>query len=135
MKVMVDLNVLLDVLQQCEPHYLDSAKVLSLALENKIEVCLPAHAITTIHYIISKISTEKANFAVDWLLKHFDVIAAEKPIFLQARTLPITDFEDVVVVSMAMVSNCEYVVTRNMNDFKQSPITALQPTNLLALLD
>jgi|GEM_PF-6733615 len=42
MKVMLDLNVLLDVLQRHEPHYPDSAAVLSLALEHKIQAYPPS---------------------------------------------------------------------------------------------
>jgi len=136
MKIMLDLNVLLDVLQRREPHYADSAAVLSLALERKITACLPGHAITTLHYVIGKaVSKAKADAAVDWLLTRFEVIAASKPVFLRARSLAMADFEDAVVAGMALESGCEYVVTRNLADFEQSPVAALLPADLLALLE
>jgi len=135
MKIMIDLNVLLDVLQQRQPHYTHSAAVLSLALHREIEACLPGHAITTIHYVVSKaVSISEADAAVDWLLVHFDVIAADKTAFSDARSLPLSDFEDAVVASLASKSRCDYVVTRNTSDFEQSPVPAILPAQLLILM-
>ncbi len=133
---MVDLNVLLDVLQQREPHYMHSAAVLSLALNGRIEAGLPGHAITTIHYVVSKAtSTSKADLAIDWLLAHFDVIALDKSALLYARSLSIDDFEDAVVASLALKSQCDYVVTRNIVDFEQAPVLAILPGQLLILIE
>lgn len=132
MKVMLDLNILLDVLQQHEPHYEDSALILSLALEGQIEGCIPGHAITTTSKAASK---EKADIAVDWLLSHFDTVAANKSLFLQARQLTMNDFEDAVVASMALEHHCEYIVTRNIVDFASSPVPAILPADLLMLLE
>jgi hypothetical protein len=46
MRVLLDLNVLLDVVQNRIPHYRDSAKVLSLARIGEIKAALPVHAFT-----------------------------------------------------------------------------------------
>ena len=48
MKIMLDLNVLLDVFQKREPHYDASAQVLDFALANN-NGCVAAHALTTLH--------------------------------------------------------------------------------------
>ena len=41
---MLDLNVLLDVIQNRQPHYLDSASVLSAARSGEFVAAIPVHA-------------------------------------------------------------------------------------------
>ena len=132
MKVLLDLNVLLDVVQNRVPHYHDSAKVLSLARLGEIQAVLPVHAFTTLYYILAKAAGKpKADQTIDWLLAHFQVAVADKAVLLRARQLPLADFEDAVVASLAEASQCDHVVTRNVSDFAGSPVSALTPTDFL----
>jgi predicted nucleic acid-binding protein len=74
MKVMVDLNVLLDVIQQRDPHYVSSAQVVDAVVRNLIEGVVSSHSITTLHYIISKhLSKQKSCEVIRWVLRHFSV--------------------------------------------------------------
>ena len=47
MRIMVDLNVLLDVAQNRAPFYQDSEEVLARARDGEYEAFLPGHALTT----------------------------------------------------------------------------------------
>lgn len=77
MKVLLDLNVLLDVVQNRVPHYHESAQVLSLARVGEIKAVLPVHAFTTLYYILAKAAGKPtAQRTVDWLLAHFEVAIA-----------------------------------------------------------
>ena len=98
MKVLHDLNVLLDVVQNRVPHYRDSAEVLSRARTGEIQALIPAHAVTTIHYVLAKAAGRpKADQTVDWLLAHFEIAPVGQDAFLRAREMAFTDFEDAVV--------------------------------------
>ena len=100
MKVLLDLNVMLDVVQKRVPHYHDSAKVLSLARLGEIQAALPVHAFTTLYYILAKAAGKpKAGQTIDWLLAHFEVAIADRAVLRRARQLPLADFEDAVVAS------------------------------------
>ena len=135
MKIIVDLNVVLDVVQNRVPHYAASAAVLSRARTREFEAVLPSHAITTIHYLVAKARDRSAaDLAVDMLLQYFGIVAADKRIFLAARQLKFRDFEDAAVVSMAQASASDYVVTRNVQDFAASPVPAIAPIDFLELL-
>jgi predicted nucleic acid-binding protein len=82
MKVLLDLNVLLDVIQNRQPHYNDSARVLSAARSGQFDALIPFHAVTTIFYLVERAQdTATASQTVDWLLKHFDVPMADKNTF------------------------------------------------------
>jgi hypothetical protein len=132
MKVMIDLNVMLDVFQERHPYYHSSASVISKILNKEISGLLPSHAITTIHYITSKYSgKQKADETTDWMLTNFDIAAADKTSFLRARKMEISDFEDGVVASLAELTNCDFIITRNISDFKRSSVKALTPEEFL----
>jgi len=134
-KVLLDLNVLLDVVQDRVPHYRDSAEVLSRARAGEIQTLIPAHAVTTLHYVLAKAAGQpKADQTVDWLLAHFEIAAAGKDTFRRARQLALADYEDAVVASLAEATQCIHVITRNETDFAGSPVAAISPTAFLALL-
>ena len=75
-----------------------------------------------------------AQTAVDGLLVDFAIVGPDKTILTRARTLPMTDFEDCVVAASAGATGCDHIVTRNGADFAGSPVSALTPTDFLALL-
>lgn len=125
---MLDLNVLLDYFQKREPHYQHSSIVLSEVLKGKLAGSVPAHALTTIYYISAKHSErQRADEIIDWLLVRLEVASVNKSIFVRARGLQITDFEDAVVSALAEASSCDFIVTRNVPDFENSPISAITP--------
>ena len=135
MKITVDLNVLLDVAQSRLPHYHASEEVLRRARSGEYEAVLPGHAITTLHYIIEKWSgTNLANQTIDGLLADFVIHPSDKTNFQRARQLPLKDFEDALVASVAEATGSDYIVTRNVPDFAGSPVPAITPTEFLEAL-
>ncbi|MEI6166960.1 MAG: PIN domain-containing protein [bacterium] len=135
MQVLIDLNVLLDVIQKRDPHYAASGKILGLVAKRKLSGQIPAHALTTIHYIVAKyVGHAKAGQTIDWLLSTLKVIPAGQKAFIRARSLNMPDFEDAVVASLAEAGHSQYIVSRNVSDFKNSRIPAITPEELLVLM-
>jgi len=132
MRVMLDLNVLLDVAQHREPFYAASASVLSQAVEGADRACLPGHLLTTLYYIVAKnAGPAKAGVLVDWVLEHLEVVPQDRALFIRARSLKIPDFEDAALASAAEASGCELIITRNVSDFGSSPVPAVTPEEFL----
>lgn len=130
--MMLDINVLLDVAQQREPFYAASAAVLSQTVEGPNVACLPGHALTTLHYIVSKYAgREQAGTLVDWVLAHLEIVPQDRAQFVRARSLKFTDFEDAALASAAEASACELIITRNVADFDSSPVPAVTPEEFL----
>lgn len=135
MKVLLDLNVLLDVIQKREPHYAASAAVLDRIAAGEIEGAIPGHALTTVYYLVSRFSDrERAGQAVDWLLELLEVVPESREVFLRARSLPILDFEDAVVAAAAAQAGCDRIVTRNLDDFGDVRPRTVTPTEMQAEL-
>jgi len=131
-KVMLDLNVLLDVVQRREPFYAASATVLSQAVEGPGVSCLPGHALTTLHYIVAKhADREQANTLVDWVLAHLEIVPQDRALFVRARNLRFDDFEDAALASAAEAAGCKVILTRNVADFGASPVPAVTPEEFL----
>lgn len=133
MRLMLDLNVLLDVVQKREPFYEASASVLSKVVEGEDSGLISGHVLTTLHYVLSRSAgKEQANGFVDWVLSHLHIVAQEKVHFMRARSLPMSDFEDAVLASAAEAAGCDLIISRNVEDFDGSPVQAITPEEFLA---
>ncbi len=125
MRVVPDLNVILDVLLTRHDS-LECSEVLSLARSGAIEAVLPAHALTTIYYISrKKLSDDEVRKELRGILNILTVASLDRATSLKALDSPLSDFEDAVVVETAIQVNADFIITRNLKDFVDSPIPAL----------
>jgi hypothetical protein len=135
LRVLFDLNVILDVLQHRQPFYGMSARALAAAEAGEIEGYVAAHSLTTLFYLLAKYeSSSKARVILTDLLSVLAVAAVDSRAIEQALNLPYDDFEDAVQMMAAVGCGARSVVTRNAGDFKDGPLPALQPAELIALL-
>ena len=102
MTVTVDINVLLDVFQKREPHYLASAQVVSMVAAGTLIGVCPAHGLTTLYYLVRKHGTRPdAEAAMDRVLGHFQIGNLDAAGWQEARRLSLPDFEDAAVAAVA----------------------------------
>lgn len=135
MKVMLDLNVILDVVTNRPTNVLASARVCTIAGGGtRARAVVSPHAVTTIYYLARKHTSKRtAERAVDWMTALFDLAPCGKSEIRRARELPLADFEDAVVAAAAAAANCDYIVTRNLDDFRGSPVAAISPEDFCRL--
>lgn len=134
-RVLLDINVILDILTRRAPFYQDSAELWALTEQKKIAGMLAAHSITTLHYLYTRQTSRQAAIsAIEKLLQVFQVAGIDQPILETALHYEWVDFEDAVQMAAAKASGCDYLVTRNTKDFKDGPVQAIQPTDFLAIL-
>ncbi len=132
--ILFDLNVLLDVLIQREPHFGDSAKTWALAESGELTGYIAAHSFSTLFYLYSKHEGKKqAANAIRKLLKVFQVALVDQVVILEAVQLGWDDFEDAMQAISARRAGCDYLLTRNPKDYRDSPVPAIQPADFLAV--
>lgn len=132
---LIDLDVILDVLQERQPFYTASAAVLAAAEIGRIEGWVAAHSVTTLHYLLSRhVGATKARGAIGDLLGVLEVAAVDGTVIRQALALPVVDFEDAVQVAAALAVGARCVVTRNLADYRSSPLPAYAPAEVLPLI-
>ena len=86
--ILLDTNIVLDVIQKREPQYQASATVLDRVVRRQIAAALPAHAITTVYFIVNRYQDQaKASKVIGWLLDWFNVAAVGKAELMRAQTL------------------------------------------------
>jgi len=135
-KVLFDVNVLLDVLLDRKPWAADSALLLDAAERKKIVGYVAGHTMTTAYYIVARSAgARKAATAATDLLRIVEVVPVEAADFAQALVLGMADFEDAVQAAAAAKIGADYIATRNEKDFRRSPVKARSPAELLTLLD
>ncbi len=129
MKIMIDTNVILDILQKREPFFSDSYKAVSKAIKEKCECLVSASAVTDIFYILNKSlhSTSLARRYIEELsnmLTFADVLSVD---INSALMSDIEDFEDAVVDAVAERCGAELIITRNDKDFQGAGSRVVTP--------
>lgn len=134
-RLLVDVDVVLDVLLDRAPHAEASSALWAAGERGDCRLVLAAHAITTIFYLASRQRDAKfARAVVADLLAIFEVARVDEAVLQRALSLPMDDFEDAVAAAAAVDAGAEAIVTRNLRDFEASPIPALDPATALAWL-
>lgn len=136
MRLLVDINVALDVILERDPWVTEGALLFSAIQEGHAQGYLAGHTIPTIHYIVRENRKDRAlaDAAVGRLLRIFDVVGVENAELHQALALGLPDFEDAVQVACAVKVNANWIVTRNIKDFKKSPVPRELPGAVLAAI-
>lgn len=93
------------------------------------------HTLSNFCYLVSpKHGRDDAlGFLVD-LTRFVSVAPTDTEAFRYAATLPLPDFEDALQVAAAHACGASWIATRNVRDFRKSPIPALTPAQILAKL-
>ena len=133
--VLIDLNILLDVLQKREPFHETSARLLAAVETRRLIGYVASHSLTTLFYLIRKDrSAADARGTITNLLQFIRVAPVDGSTIEQALNLDYTDFEDAVQMICALQCKAEYLITRNIKDYKPALVSVIQPVDLLAAL-
>ena len=132
--VLIDTNIILDVFLMREPFYYASNNVFQLCLQDKITGVIAAHSFNNIWYIARKrIPEEKLRNLLISLISVFEVESIDKTKIISALgNSDFKDFEDCLQDECAKKYDCEYIVTRDKDDFRNSKIKAIPPEEFLA---
>jgi predicted nucleic acid-binding protein len=134
-KILIDLNIILDVFQKRLPFYESSVRVLAAVETGRLEGFVAAHSITTLFYLLAKAqSAQSARTIITDLLQFLSVAGVNQSTLEQALNLPYEDFEDAVQMMAAVQVGAEYVITRNPQYYRGGPIPAVQPAEFLPLI-
>ncbi len=134
-KLLVDLNLIVDVLSKREPHFADSVYIWRAIETGQASGFVAAHSITTLFYLVARqIGWQQATAAINDVVQIFSVAAVNEQVIKNGIRLGWRDFEDAVQMAAAMQAHVDYVVTRNPKDYETQPVPVLPPSGLLALL-
>lgn len=136
MKVLIDLNILLDFYQKRQPFYNTAAHVMDMVARGVIQGVLASHEFTTLYYFLHRGAGEDtAKEIIGWLLQKFEVAPSDHNLLINAVNKPLSDFEDAVIAVSAKNTGCSYIITRNGKDFEGVLPSAITPDEFLHILE
>ena len=135
MRLLIDGNIVLDVLQKREPHYENSAKVWKLCETEQAEGYVSALTFADLVYVMRKeLDPEKIEDVLKTLSLIFRFTELGVSDMTNAAGKKWDDYEDAVQASTAERLHVDYIITRNVRDYRESKIIAFTPTEFLARL-
>ncbi|HVP47923.1 MAG TPA: PIN domain-containing protein [Bryobacteraceae bacterium] len=127
-RILLDINVILDILLDCKPHVTASAFVWSTVETGQAKGWVPAHGVTTTHYLVRNTRcAAAARRTVDAILDVLEVARVDGVVIRRALTLGWADFEDAVTAAAAEAAHCDAIVTRDPKGFPDSPVRVITP--------
>ena len=134
-RILLDLNVILDVLLDRAPHAEAAAGVWAAVEEGDVEGFLAAHCVTTLHYLATRSrGRDFGDRCVSDILSVFAVAPVDGSVLSEAAAMRWEDFEDAVCAASAKAAGCHLITTRDPRVFKGSPCPPLTPAETLAVL-
>jgi predicted nucleic acid-binding protein len=129
MRIFLDANVLVSVVNREYPAFTACAKILSLADEPGISLYTSTLSLGITWYFSSKKSGRiSARNKMDVLLKHILISPCGQEEVKQAMQFKQdADFEDALQFASALSAHCQYIVTSNCSDFYFSDIPVCEP--------
>ena len=128
MRALVDTDVLIDIALNRRPFIKEASQVLRWAQEEPGQVGIAWHSLSNIAYLMRP----DARAFINHFLQFIEVAATGTKEAKQAAGFPMADFEDAMQAAAALAFDATFIVTRNVKDYKNSPVPAITPTRFLS---
>ncbi len=124
MKVFVDANVIVAVLNKEYPLFSSAARILSLHKKRNIRIYTSPLCLAIAFYFSSKKSGDAlSKRKIEILCRNINITTISEKLSLQAiQNTKVHDFEDGLEYYSALHESCNYIVTENGEDFYFSEI-------------
>ena len=136
MRVLFDTCIIVDFLLNRKEFADEAEKVIIPVTEKMFYGFITVKSLMDTHYIIKKYlhDEEKTREILNILLQSFILVDSTKQDAINALTSDIKDFEDALMVETAKNIKADYIVSRNIKDFKKSVIPTVTSKQLLSII-
>lgn len=135
MRVLLDLNVLLDFLLNRAPWCAEAAEIWKAHHAERLTAVVSAASLPTVFYLVQRAEgREYALTSVHLLFDELEIAAVDLTTVQSALGMSGVDFEDNLQIACAMQHHADAIITRDPADFISSPVPILSPAELLRTL-
>ena len=134
MKILIDTNIILDLIQSREPFSENASKIINSCIKKENEGYISAHSLSDIFFILRKDKTVEERKALILNLCSFFIVIPEDKNFYTAvcQNNDWNDLEDGLKMKCADFENLDYIVTRDAGKgFNNSPVKVISAENFL----
>ena len=141
MRVILDTNVLLDILQNRMPFAEDAVVIFRAVAADRIAGFVTGKQIADLHFFARKMfrgeenTDAKARAVVAKLLSLFGLIDTLGADCRDALGIGNSYYEDAMLIAAAAREKIDCIVTRNADYFRPSPVPIRTPAEFAALLN
>ena len=133
MRIFIDANVLLDVALARPGLYEASREALSKCGGDENASFVAWHTLSNVYYILRKQKDhDRAIAFLQDLLHWAQVVAVSHGNAVRAFEYGLGDFEDALQLSAGEACAADVILTRNLADFRDSPIRACSPDDFIS---
>lgn len=136
-KLFVDTNIVIDLLSRREPFYQEAAILFSLADKKLIKLSVSSLTIANTGYVLLRqMDSARAKAVLRKLrliVKSFPL--DDKIVGLALNDETFHDFEDGLQYFTAMENGQDLIITRNLQDFKNSKLTVMTAKQFIETIE
>ena len=134
MRCLIDANIILDVISDREPFVTDSSVIWKMCETGQIEGYISALTFADLVYVLRKeMDPEEIETLYEFLRLIFYVAELNEDILSKASAMRWPDYEDAIQSATASRIRADYIISRNVKDYKDSKIVALTPGEMIGL--
>jgi predicted nucleic acid-binding protein len=132
MKIFIDTNIFLDALLKREPFRVYSENLLNLCDDKIFTAFTSCVSFINLTYFLQRFSKKDYLESLKRILNSIDIIPLENKDFRKAISFRFSDTEDAYQYAAALKEkDIKFIITRNVNDFKNSSIPAITAEEFL----
>lgn len=134
MKVFIDSDVIIDLLLKRQEFHKQAEVLFDLSAKKEIDLYTTPVAISNAFYIINDVNKRKdSKTLIINLRKLIGILSMDAYEIDNAATSRIKDFEDALQYHCCIRNGIDYIVTRNIGDYKSSDIPVSDPKEFLVI--
>jgi len=137
MKILIDTNIILDLIQVREPFSENASKIINSCIKKENEGFISAHSLSDIFFILRKDKTvEERKLLILNLCRYFTIVPETKDFYVSVCNNEVwKDLEDGLQMKCADFEKLDYIVTRDLGSgFYNSPVKIITAEQFLQII-
>lgn len=137
MDLVVDTNILIDYFSKRQPFFADADKLFDMLDRKLFNGIIAAHSVLNLAYVLRKQFDQNTLYSILMSICYvFDVIDVDKQKLVAAiQNINMKDLEDCVQTECAKQAHADFIVSRDLKDFKNSAIPVITPSQAIQKLN
>ena len=132
MRLFLDTNIMVDLLEGREPFCYDAAQLFTMAHDKKVELLVSPMTFSTASFLLRKHGSEGVRILLSNLRQLVSVTISDERTVDDSIASQFKDFEDAMQYYTALNAKAEIIITRNGKDFTASNLPVMTATEYIA---
>ena len=129
--IFLDSDILLDATLKRPEFVLPAINIISLIQKEQIKAVTSSVVFVNVHYFLDKYDKANKFKLLKQIRSVLSIVNVDEALIDKALKSDFFDFEDAVQYYAAISGGCDFIITRNIKDYKQATIPVLTAEQFL----